>query len=388
MVREYRYNGGMLNDISMQARLVDSPLAFQNMLADFKGIARLAVDTESNSLFAYSEQVCLIQFSTMQEDYLVDPLAGIDLGSLKTVFADAGIEKIFHAAEYDILCLKRDYGFEFANLFDTMQAARILGIEKLGLANLLADLFGIDHPKGLQKADWARRPMTDAMCAYARMDTHYLMRLRDALAVQLAEKKLLDLAREDFQRTCQVEPNHKSAALYTQIGGYHKLESRTLSILDELCRYRDNLAKKLDRPHFKVMGNDILLAAAQARPQTLQELKKLEEISPKIIERYGEGLLGAVKRGLALPPIHVEKRQRPAQAYLDRLQALQDWRKEAAAKMKVQSDIILPRDVLEQIALSCPRNSPELKEIMRSIPWRFSRFGKDILKVIAKGKPS
>src|SRR4030042_5377630 len=194
----------MLNDISKQARLGDSPLAFQNMLADFKGVARLAVDTESNSLFAYSEQVCLIQFSTEQEDYLVDPLAGIDLGGLKTVFADAGIEKVFHAAEYDILCLKRDYGFEFANLFDTMQAARILGIEKLGLANLLATLFGIDHPKGLQKSDWARRPMTPEMCLYGRMDTHYLAQLRETLAEQLKEKDLLEVAGEDFERLCQV----------------------------------------------------------------------------------------------------------------------------------------------------------------------------------------
>lgn len=378
----------MPNDILKPPFLVDNPDAFQKMLTDFKKIIRLAVDTESNSLFAYFEQVCLIQFSTEKADYLVDPLAEIDISALKKIFANPKIEKIFHAAEYDILCLKRDYGFEIANLFDTMQAARILGIEKLGLGSLLADLFGIDHPKGLQKADWAKRPMTPEMCAYGSMDTHYLMQLRDTLAGQLAEKNLLGLAREDFNRLCQVEPNHKSSALYTQVSGYHKLEPQALRILDELYRYRDDLARKMDRPHFKVMGNSVLMAVALAQPRTIPALKKVEDIPPKILGRFGEGLLSAVKHGMSLPPIALEKRKRPAQAYIDRLQALQDWRKDAGERMKVQSDIILPRDVLEQIAVTHPRNPAELEALMQSIPWRYSQYGSEILKVIAKGKLS
>jgi len=378
----------MPNDILKPAFQVDNPNAFQKMLGNFKRISQLAVDTESNSLFAYSEQVCLIQFSTEKADYLVDPLAEVDISGLKTIFANPKIEKIFHAAEYDILCLKRDYGFEFSNLFDTMQAARILGIEKLGLANLLAVLFGIDHPKGLQKADWAKRPLTPEMCAYGRMDTHYLKQLRDTLAGQLAEKQLVDLANEDFIRLCQVEPSHKNNALYTQVSGYHKLEPQVLRILDELCIYRDDLARKMDRPHFKVMGNSVLLSVAQAQPNTIQLLKEVDDISPKVVERFGEGLVGTVKRGLNLSPIVLEKRNRPVQEYVDRLQALQDWRKEAAGKMKVQSDIILPRDVLEQIAATRPRNSAELEALMQSIPWRFSQYGSEILKAIAKGKLS
>jgi ribonuclease D len=378
----------MPNDILKSAFQVDNPDAFQKMLADFKKISRLAVDTESNSLFAYSEQVCLIQFSTEKEDYLVDPLAEIDISGLKKAFANPKIEKIFHAAEYDILCLKRNYGFEFNNLFDTMQAARVLGIEKLGLANLLADLYGIDHPKALQKSDWAKRPLTPEMIAYGRMDTHYLMQLRDTLAGQLAEKDLLDLAHEDFNRLCQVEPNHKSGALYTQVSGHHKLDPQALRVLDELCLYRDDLARKMDRPHFKVMGSSVLSSVARDQPLTIEALKKVEDVSPKIVERFGEGLVGAVKRGLSLPPIQLEKHRRPPQEYVDRLQVLQDWRKEAAVKMKVQSDIILPRDVLEQIAATRPRDLAELEVLMRSIPWRFGQFGSEILKVIARGKHS
>ncbi|NIP27143.1 MAG: ribonuclease D, partial [Phycisphaerae bacterium] len=83
----------------------------------------IAVDTESDSLYSYYEKVCLVQVSTDVEDYIIDPLA-VDITPLAVIFADAGIQKIFHAAEYDIMTLRRDYGFQFNNLFDTMLAAR------------------------------------------------------------------------------------------------------------------------------------------------------------------------------------------------------------------------------------------------------------------------
>ena len=92
------------------------------MVPELRRCTHLAVDTKSNGLYAYQEQVCLLQFSTSDTDYLVDPLALFDLSGLEPIFEDPGIEKIFHAAEYDILCLKRDFGFHFANLFDTMLA--------------------------------------------------------------------------------------------------------------------------------------------------------------------------------------------------------------------------------------------------------------------------
>ena len=75
----------------------------------------------------------MLQFSTGETDYLVDALSSMDLSTLGAVFADEGIEKVFHAAEYDLICLKRDFGFEFANIFDTMHAARILGRKNVGL---------------------------------------------------------------------------------------------------------------------------------------------------------------------------------------------------------------------------------------------------------------
>jgi ribonuclease D len=259
----------------------------------------------------------------------------------------------------------------------------------LGLGDMLADLFLIDHPKGLQKADWAKRPLTPEMCSYAQMDTHYLMRLRDTLNEQLVEKNLLDLAHEDFKRICQVESHPiKRRMLYSQVSGFNKLNPQELSVLNELSRYRDDLARKMDRPHFKVMENSLLLAVAQSQPVTSDALKKVDGVTPRVFERYGEGLIASVKRGLTLKPLELEKHTRPAQTYLKRLQDLQDWRKEEGKKMKVPSDVILPRDVMEQIAASRPENLSEMKTLMISIPWRYKQFGREILKVISKGKSS
>src|ERR687891_1438553 len=184
---------------------VDKPSTFNQMVADLSAQTRIAVDTESNSLHAYREQVCLMQFTTPKKDYVVDPLALEDLNPLAPLFNNSEIEKIFHAAEYDLICLRRDFGFQFFRLFDTMHAARVLGYQYVGLDNLLAEKFQVRMDKRHQKADWAERPLTPAQLDYARLDTHYLFDLRDVLESELREKERLQIALEDFARACKVE---------------------------------------------------------------------------------------------------------------------------------------------------------------------------------------
>lgn len=373
---------GMNSAFSTPIVWVDKDKTLESFLQSMNGSRQIAVDTESNSLFAYQEQVCLIQISTQSKDYLIDGLAELDLSTLGAIFADSSVEKLFHAAEYDIMCLKRDFGYTFNNLFDTMQAARILGYEKLGLSNLLEELFDINQGKSYQKGNWGKRPLPDGMLEYARMDTHFLSRLRDHLNQELIMKDLLDLAKEDFRRLCKVETNHKNNPLYSQISGYYHLDSQQLRVLDELCQYRDKQAQKMNRPLFKVIGNSALLTIAQAGPTSLYDLQSLNSISPKIIRRHASGFLTAVKQGKDMPPIQLEHHKRPSQAYINRLEALKNWRKNAAKKMGVQSDIILPRDILEDIAGKKPPDQESLKMLMDEVPWRFSHFSKEILQVI------
>ena len=120
----------------------------------------VAVDTESNSLHAYRERVCLIQFSIPTADYVVDPISLPDLSSVAPLFANPDQQKVLHDAKGDIACLRRDYDFAFANVFDTMIAARTLGWSQVGLAAILDTQFGVTLNKKYQRADWKRRPLT------------------------------------------------------------------------------------------------------------------------------------------------------------------------------------------------------------------------------------
>jgi ribonuclease D len=178
----------MTEDILPPPVWVDEQSAFQQLIAKLSAESRIAVDTESNSLHAYRERVCLIQFSTPDTDFLVDPFSIRDMSPLAPFFDNPAIEKIFHAAEYDLVCLRRDFGFKFTKLFDTMQAARILGYPFVGLDNILLEKFDIKIDKRHQKADWGARPLTPQQIDYARQDTRYLFQLRDLLEGNCAKR--------------------------------------------------------------------------------------------------------------------------------------------------------------------------------------------------------
>ena len=363
---------------------VAGPTAMRRMIDDLSRRARIAVDTESNSLFAYHEQVCLIQFSTEQDDYLVDPLANLDLEPLGPIFADPAIEKVFHAAEYDVICLKRDFNFSFANMFDTMLAARILGRPGLGLGTMLEQEFGVQVDKRLQRANWARRPLTRDMMTYARMDTHYLLPLSDILKKELASSSRFELAEEDFRRLTRIPAgsHENGGGSCWRIPGAQDLTPRQAAVLLELCRYREERAQAMDQPPFRVLPNQTLLEIAQIMPRKRSDLNNITGLSPKLIDRHLHGLLAAVERGIVGPPAYRPMINRLNEEVIWRLDSLKNWRKLTAREMRVESDIILPRDVLEIIAARDPQTLDELKEVMVDLPWRFQRFGSQILNVL------
>jgi ribonuclease D len=360
--------------------LVQSEEGFAKLVSDLKKQARIAVDTESNSLHAYHERVCLIQFSTKERDYILDPLALEDLGPLAPIFSNPRIEKIFHASEYDLICLRRDFGFTFSNIFDTMQAGRILGRKHAGLDRLLEDKFGIKVNKRFQKADWAVRPLSRDLLLYARLDTHYLIQLRDLLKADLEEQGLWQLALEDFQIACL--PNgHKpkvEAPAWMRFHARHQLTLRDLTILNELLGCREQIASRLDRPPFKVLDDDSLVEIAKARPSTLDELAEAG-LTSKQVQFWGQQFLAALKRGEKSPLVERVPREVPDNDYLKRLDKLKTWRKKAAAKMDVESDIVLPRSLLLALAERGPR---EMDSILQPSPWRLEHFGAQILQVL------
>jgi ribonuclease D len=341
---------------------------------------RIAVDTESNSLHAYRERVCLIQFSTTERDYVVDPLAFDDMTALAPIFADPDIEKIFHAAEYDILCLRRDFGYTFASIFDTMQAGRILGRKQAGLDRLLAEKLGITHSKHFQKADWGVRPLSRDLLLYAALDTHYLIPLRDLLQAELEDKQLWQLAEEDFEMACReaVSKPRAESTSWSRFRFRRDLSTRELAIIKELMSWREEIAARLDRPPFKVLDDERLIDVARAQPLTAEDLQAAG-FGARQTQNWGGEILQAVRRGLDGPLVQKRASQSPSATYLKRLDKLKQWRKKAAEEMDVESDVVLPRSMLLALAEGGPR---ELQAILSGSPWRSQRFGEQISAVL------
>jgi len=314
-------------------------------------------------------------------------------------FADPKIEKIFHAAEYDVLCLKRDFGFQFANLFDTMVAGRILGRNGVGLAAMLEEEFGITLDKHFQRADWGQRPLSLPMMTYAQQDTHFLIALRDRMKTALQAKGLWELATEDFNRLCNLSSHNgradhsslsepighiadDSCSPFWRISGLQDLTPRQLTVMRELFEYRDIQARLANKPNFKILSNQVLLEVAQCCPHYLQEFRLLPSISDSQIRRYGKGLLDAVQHGLQVPSIKRPVPVRLEEQVTGRLELLRSWRKKAGQKMGVESDIVLPRDMLFTIAEANPTNQSDLAGIMCDVPWRYEHFGQEILRAL------
>jgi ribonuclease D len=382
---------GPMADINLlPPTLVQDARALDRMLANIRGQRRIAVDTESNSLFAYQEQVCLIQFSIPGADYLVDPLALGELGRLDPLLRDERIEKVLHGAEYDVLCLARDFNFHLNNLFDTRVASRTLGWKKSGLGDLIEQVFEIKIDKRFQRANWGQRPLNAEMLDYARLDTHFLLRLREHLVKQLKLAGRWQECKELCQRmsTPPDSENTFDPQGFWRITHARDLSRRKASILRELYLMRDKEARRLDRPPFKVMGDIVLMAVAKAEPGDEQALKDSGDVPTRIAQRYGKQMLQAVQRGKHNPPPYKPHSRGIDEDTHVRFEALRQWRKKIAHQRKVESDIILPRDLMFDLAEHPPRQLDDLRRRMDPLDWRYQQFGKDILKVLSNHRSS
>jgi ribonuclease D len=363
--------------------LVAEPAALAALVAALAPEPVIGVDTESNSLFAYRERVCLVQFSTPAADYIVDPLAVDDLSPLAEVFADPARQKVFHAAEYDVICLKRDYGFSFANLFDTMVAARTLGLPQLGLASILEGQFGVKMNKRFQRADWGQRPLGSDQLDYARLDTHYLVPLAEHMARELAALGRLEEAEEEFTRLERVAGGANGGVVsFWRINGARDLAPDQAAVLRELHDYREKQAERADRPPFKVMSDQVLVAIAKAAPHTEAELGQLPGMTRFQVQRHGANLLRAVRRGLQAEPARPPHTEREPDIVRERYEALHQWRKKRAQQRGVESDVIITRDALWELARRAPRTEAELEDLAHLGPWRRQTYGGEILEVL------
>ncbi len=376
-------------------QLITSTGQLHRILPHLLASPYVAVDTEANSLFAYFHKVCLIQLSILRTDYVIDPLAiELDIRPLGQLFAAPQVQKIFHAAENDILVLKRDYGFAFTNVFDTLWAARILGWPEVGLGAILTKQFGVPLNKQMQRANWGKRPLTREQLAYARLDTHYLIPLRDTLVAELEKRGRLAEALEAFASLPDVEFVSKpfDPEGFWRMRGVRELAPKAQAVLQALYLWREDKARSLDRPPFKVLSDHALLAMAQKQPASLGELAHLSGMNRSLVHRSGNEILETIRAAGVAPPPTMPRRQnnhhatRPDEETLARFERLRTWRTDKAIERGVDPDVVLTNETLMHIARQMPATLADLETCPGFGPNKRHLYGREIMALLGRDR--
>lgn len=258
--------------------VIETPSELDSLVQELASVRHIAIDTESNSFYAYFERVCLIQISTDSNDYIVDPIVLKDLRVLGEVLADPAVEKIFHAASNDVLGLKRDFQFTIRNIFDTAMACKLLDYQQLGLARILERHFDVVLNKKWQRHDWAKRPLKQEQLNYARLDTHYLIPLRHQLAEELKTRSLWEIAVQQFQKGCEQEfhRKHFHPEAFIQLAGARTLDNTGRRILQALYLFREHEARRRNRAPFRILSNETLVRLARLRPKDVRDFSRIK----------------------------------------------------------------------------------------------------------------
>ncbi len=371
-------------------RWIRTPEELEGLADSLEGSRALALDSESDSLYHHFEKVCLVQLATDRgEGWLIDPLAVRDLTALGPLMADPGVVKVLHGADYDVTTLKRDFGFAFAGLFDTMIAARYLGMPEIGLQAVAKAELGAVLSKDSQKDDWSRRPLTPRQEAYAAADVEHLLALRARLEANLREKGRLEWVREECDAVAGLEParRRKDPDAWQRIKGARRLKPRALAALRELLAWREARAEATDVPAFKILGNEALLALAEKGPRNPGELAQVRGVLPRLRDHAG-ALLDAVARARALPeqdlPSFPPAPRPPVvpEAVRLRIEALKAWRVRTAQSLALDVSVVLPQRLIDRLAESAPRGFADLERIEGLRLWRARAFGQEILDTL------
>ena len=374
--------------------MIANAAQLRELLPQLESADRVALDTEADSLHCYKEKLCLLQISTpsgkgwigfseddaqvnapsaprlttrsdkaFHRDFIVDPLADLDLNPLTSALAEKEI--VLHGADYDLRLLRRNLNFVPQRIFDTVIAARLIGIHEFSLAALVQRYFEIELAKGSQKANWAQRPLPARMAEYAVNDTRYLLPMAERLETELNSRNRMEWFRQSCQRALELAAIDRERDLDEawRISGAGALRGRASAVLRELWNWREREAEAADRPPFHILQNRELLHSAERF--AAGESPDYKYFSDRRRRAFRE----AAERGMQLPetdwPVRPRRSGMRATAeVVKQIEQLRGHRDHAAKELHIESSFIAPRATLEAIAADQSRANTLL------VPWQ------------------
>jgi len=363
--------------MTCQFRYIESADQLEALIGRLRPVARVALDTEADSLHHYYEKVCLIQLSFNGETCIVDPLARIKVNRLLEELA--GKTLLIHGAEYDLRMLHAGYRFRpRGEVFDTMLAAQLVEGEARSLVALAEQYLGVELTKQGRRSDWSRRPLTEGQLVYACNDTRYLAAIAAHLETELRRLGRLAWHRESCRRMIKATGQGRLPAdpeRAWRIKGLSELDRRQLAFVREIWRWREQEAQRVDLPPFKIMGNQLIIELAlwssRKRGRSLSGGPKLPRTLTGARLRDLEDAISRV-RGLRegdWPKLRVGNNYSHPE-YGPELDILRKECAAIAAGLGIEPSLVATRKQLEAISLARSKTLQELRKVGQLMDWQ------------------
>ena len=355
---------------------VDAASSLRELLSWLTPAARVAIDTEADSLYHYYEKVCLIQLTARGRNFVIDPLAGLDLKPFLSLLADKTL--MLHGADYDLRMLRGSFGFRpKAGVIDTMIAAQLIGREEFGLASLVERHFGYRLSKSGQKSDWSRRPLTPTQLGYAVDDTRFVEPLADFLLDELERLGRAEWFRQSCDAVIEVteedrvaDPKHE-----WRIRGVRDLTPRQAAFVREIWRWREREAQRVDRPPFKIMTNrDILKLARWAERNPDEGIERAPRLPGHFRAERKRSLAEAIRAARELDrsewPAPRRRGLPGPKGTMKGITRLREGVAELAGELGLEASVIAPRAALENVARNRPTDAEGIRKAGDLLAWQ------------------
>ena len=282
---------------------IDTQTALENLCAELKSAAYIAVDTEFMREKTYSARLCLIQIASEHTIACIDPFKLDSLDPFMDILLDRNILKILHSARQDLEIFHDLSNKVPGPVFDTQIAATLLGLpDQCGYAALVKHLLNIELDKAQTRTDWSRRPLDAAQLDYAADDVRYLLQLYPLILQQLKEQGREDWLSEDF--LALENPDLYQLPLdnlWKKVSGHARLKGKQLAIVKQLAGWRELRARERDLPRKWIMADDVIISLARMAPERPQQLEKIRGLANSRSKNSGSEILAQIQLAQKMP---------------------------------------------------------------------------------------